>query len=304
MRICSLLPSATEIVFELGLGDRLVGISHACDYPPEAGSLPVLTESLRSRSPAPGTVAVHAASPEGATHGPSYAIREDLLRRLRPELVLTQDICDVCAIGSGTVFEVCSRVLDYTPEFVTIRSAGLEDILQNILEIGMAAQVEREAAQLVGGLRARIDAVRAQVGETVSPPRVLCLEWARPPIAAGLWIPEMVAAAGGIHGMSKAGERARRITFDQIVEYGPEVLLFMPCGWDIDRARAEFSRLRMEPGWADLPALRRGTAYLFDGRVPSRHGPRTVDVLEAFAEILHPRAFPARWGGILYEVAQ
>ncbi|MBI2964922.1 MAG: ABC transporter substrate-binding protein [Chloroflexi bacterium] len=304
VRICSLFPSATEIAFALGLGDVLVGVSHACDYPPEARRLPVLTESLRGRLPRTGEVAVHETSSPASGHAASYAIREDLLRSLRPDLVLTQDICDVCAIGSSSVFEACSRVLGYTPQFVTIRSRGLEDILQSVLEIGAVAGVGQRAESLVVELRGRIEAVRSKAVSSAARPRVLCLEWARPAIAAGLWIPEMVNVAGGAHGMSAAGERARRVSVDEISDYRPEALLFMPCGWDLDQARQEFAWLRGRPEWERLlPVLSAGGAYIFDGRVPSRHGPRTADVLEAFAEILHAGIFPARWRGILYEAA-
>jgi iron complex transport system substrate-binding protein len=301
MRICSLLPSATEIVFALGLGDHLIGVSHACDFPREARKRPVLTRSLRGRERATHDIPVHGVSMAGVASTPSYALDGDLLRALEPDLILTQDICDVCAIGSNTVFEVTARVLGYAPEFLTIRAAGLEDILQNILATGSAAGAEEPADRYVEGLRARIETARAAAAGAGQPKRVLGLEWARPLMVAGLWIPELVEIADGAHGLTGPGECSRRVGWDEIVDFAPQAVLFMPCGYDMARARAELTSVEAAPEWATMPASRAGEVYMFDGRVPSRYGPRIVDVLEAFAEILHPRRFAPRWRGTLYE---
>lgn len=303
MRICSLLPSATEIAFALGLGDRLVGVSHTCDFPPAARRLPVLTRSLRGPAPGPGEVVVQGTPAAGAGPAPRYALDGELLRALAPDVILTQDICDVCAIGADTVFEVAARVLGYAPAFVTVRAAGLEDILQSILTIGRACDAVAAAQRCVAGLRARIAAVRDGVAGAGPPRRVLALEWTGPPIAAGLWTAELVGLAGGTQDLTRPGDRSRRLTWDEVAAFRPEVVLLLPCGCALDRAHAEAAALAAEARWRALPAARDGQVYVFDGRVPSRHGPRTVDVLEAFAEILHPRRFEPRWRGRLYDPA-
>jgi iron complex transport system substrate-binding protein len=301
MRICSLLPSATEIVFDLGLGEALVGVSHTCDYPPVARERPVLTRSLRNRRLVAGETPIHAASADGVATTPSYALDGDLLRALRPDVILTQDICEVCAIGSQTVFEVVAQVLGYTPEFVTIQVSRLEDILESIVIVGEVAGVAAVAERRVEALRTRVAAVRQLVAATPLVPRVLCLEWARPLIAAGLWTAELVGFAGGFQDLTTPGAKSRRLVWDELADFAPDQLLFMPCGYDLDQARAEWALVAAEAHWSALPAVQAGQVYCFDGRVPSRHGPRTVDVLEAFAEILHPERCPPRWRGSLYE---
>ena len=303
MRICSLLPSATEIVFALGLGDHVVGVSHTCDFPPEAQKLPVLTQSLQDRSVASTAIPVHGVSESGVSPAPSFALDDDLLRRLRPDLILTQDICDVCAIGSDTVFEVAARVLSYSPEFLTIQATGLEDIFHSFGAVGRAAGVEERAEECVAGLRSRIAAVRAGAADTDPSRRVLCLEWAQPLRAAGLWTSESVQVAGGVHGLTVPGERSRKVEWAEVVDFAPDVVLFMPCGYDMSRSFEELAVIATGPEWATLPAVLAEEVYVFDGRVPSRHGPRAVDVLEAFAEILHPQRFAPRWRSILYQRA-
>ncbi len=300
MRICSLLPSATEIVFALGLGQDLVGVSHTCDFPAQAQGLPVLTQSLRNPANGSSATPVHGVSEEGATSGPVFALDGDLLRKLRPDLVLTQDICDVCAIGSNTVFEVAAKTLGYTPRFLTIRAAKLRDILCNIMDIGQAAGAEEEARGLVDSLQKRIEEVRACAGANR---RVLCVEWAKPLRAAGLWTAECIELAGGVHGLVEPGERSRRVLWEEVATFAPQVILIMPCGYDLARSGMELASLSAEPAWSSLPAVQSGEVYVFDGRAPSRHGPRVVDVLEAFAEIVNPERFAPRWRGSLYQQA-
>jgi iron complex transport system substrate-binding protein len=303
MRICSLLPSATEIVFALGLGDDVVGVSHTCDFPHEATKLPVLTRSLRKPGGVSNAVPVHGVSQNGVAPLPSFALDSDLLGQVKPDLILTQDICEVCAIGSDTVFEVATRALSYSPEFVTVQAARLGDVLGSIRAVGTAADIEGRAEQFAADLTSRIDAVLARVAETQAPKRVLCIEWAKPLRAAGLWTSDSVELAGGVPGLTPPGERSRKIGWDEVADFSPDIVLFTPCGYDIPRSFQELATVAAEPQWASLPAVRAGEVYVFDGRVPSRHGPRAVDVLEAFAEIFHPSHFTPRWHGALYQRA-
>jgi iron complex transport system substrate-binding protein len=301
MRICSLLPSATEIVYALGLGDQLVGVTHICDYPEAASSLPVLTTSLRVEE-RPGLAPVHKVSVEGIADNAIFSLDSALLRELAPQLILTQDICEVCVIGSATVQAVATAALEHTPEFLTIHAMDVEGTLQSILDVGVAAGVAERAETYVASLRERVDAVKATVAEHAPrAPRVLCLEWGRPLWAGGLWMSDMVGIAGGVHGLVRAGEHSYPTSWEEVVAFQPEMVLFMPCGYDMESTRQELALLVDSPEWGKLPAVQSGQIYVFDGRVPSRHGPRLVDVLEAFAEIIHPSLFPAKWQGALYE---
>ena len=303
MRICSLLPSATEIVFSVGLGQDLVGVSHTCDFPAQVLGIPVLTKSLRKPDNGSGATPVYGISEGGVSPSPSFALDDNLLRQLKPDLILTQDICEVCAIGSDTVFEVAGKALGYEPEYVTVRATGLDDILRNVEAIGLAGGSDNIARDAVAGLASRIDVVRAAVAGSDTEKRVLCVEWVEPLRACGLWTSESVAVAGGIPGLSEPGVRSRKVGWDEIEGFAPETILFMPCAYDMPRCFGELARISTRSEWASLPAVKAGEVYVFDGRVPSRHGPRAVDVLEAFAEILHLDRFTPQWRGPLYQRA-
>lgn len=292
MRICSLLPSATEIVYALGLGGQLVGVSHACDYPGEAAAKPVVSQSVRQIT--------HLASEEidgivqqaRANGNPLYWIDGDLLRELRPDLIITQELCEVCAISSGSVFETAAKVLDYQPEILTIRPNLVADILQNVRNIAFAAGVAQRGLEAAESLESRINVVVDGVARADSRPRVLCLDWLDPLRNTGQWVPELVELAGGQDSLAVKGGPSRELTWEEIVAYAPEYLMVMPCAFDPDRVRLEASeKLTKLQGWTDLPAVQRDQVFLFDGRIPTRHGPRVVDVLEGLAEAMHPQRF-------------
>ena len=316
MRICSLLPSATEMVYALGLGDDLVGVSYACDYPDEAASLPVVSHSLRNVKHLDSGQIDALVQQARANNNPMYWIDEELLADLRPDLIITQELCEVCAIASGSVFETAAKVLDYQPEILTIRPSGVDDILQNVTNLANAAGVPERGTALRGSLEARIrhvtDVVRqahhdlgmdvrqAQDdgtdahGELVEPrrPRVVCLDWLDPLRNTGQWLPEISEMAGGEEGLAIPRGQSRVLSWDEVREYAPEYLMIMPCAFGPERSRQEArDKLTILPGWEDLPAVRDERAFVFDGRVPSRHGPRVVDVLEGLAEALHPDKF-------------
>ena len=321
MRICSLLPSATEIVYALGLGAALVGRSHACDYPEEATQLPVVSRSIRSVSHL-GSGEIDAAIQQARANGnPLYWIDADLLRELRPDLILTQELCEVCAIAGGSVFETAAQCLDYQPHILTIRPNTLGDILDNIENIANAAGTPERGAELRQSLTARVGRVSGGLAELgaavpsnaagyaraapsnaagyanaagpgVPRRRVLCLDWLEPLRNTGQWIPELVELAGGAEGLAAAGGRSRELAWPEVTAYAPEFLMIMACAFDPERSRAEtLSRLPALPGWEELPAVQQGQVFIFDGRVPSRHGPRVVDVLEGLAEAMYPQRF-------------
>ena len=315
MRICSLLPSATEIVFALGLEDHLVGVSYACDYPEEAASRPVVSHSLRNVKHLDSGEIDALVQQARANNNPMYWIDEELLARLRPDLIITQELCEVCAIASGSVFETAAKALDYEPHILTIRPSGLDDILQNVCNIADAAGVPERGRGLRRSLESRVKRVtdgirrphpRIKYGAGSNPPpegegnsheggrrpRVVCLDWLDPLRNTGQWLPEISEMAGGEEGLAIPRGHSRELSWDEVREYAPEYLMIMPCAFGPERSRQEAQdKLTVLPGWEELPAVRDGRAFVFDGRIPSRHGPRVVDVLEGLAEVLHPEQF-------------
>lgn len=293
MRICSLLPSATEILYALGLGDQVVGVSHTCDYPAEARSKPVVTHSLREVSHL-GSREIDALIQQArANSNPVHWIDGELLRELQPDLIVTQEICQVCAIGSGSVYETAARVLDYQPQIITSRPAGLEDIYQNIRTIGRATDVSKRADELVRSLRSRVEWVKAGLKDIEQPQKVFCIDWLSPLRNTGQWTPELVELAGGVEGLAEKGGQTREVGWQEVLDYQPDYVMVMPCAFDLERGGQEArDHLSSTPEWPALEAVRRSQVYLFDGLIPSRHGPRVVDVLEGLAEAMYPERFP------------
>ena len=290
MRIVSLLPSATEIVFALGLGDSLVGVSHMCDYPAEARGLPVVSRSIRSKSHLSSAEIDAIIQQARATGNPLYIIDGDLLRRLRPDIILTQELCEVCAVGAGSVFETAAKVLDYSPEILSIRPAGLDDIFNNIQRIGAAAGASDRADALLRQLRSRTEYV-AERSADGNRPKVFCIDWLEPLRNTGQWTPELVELAGGEEGLAEKWGKSREVGWDEVLEYQPDYVMVMPCAFNMDRTIAEATKLTERGDWNSLEAVREGRVFLFDGQIPSRHGPRVIDVLEGLAEAMRPQVF-------------
>lgn len=292
MRIVSLLPSATEIVFALGLGDSLVGVSHMCDYPAQARGLPIVSRSVRSKSHLSSSEIDVIIQQARALGNPVYIIDGDLLRRLQPDLILTQELCEVCAVGAGSVFETAAKALDYQPEILSIRPASLDDIYENIQRIGDAAEVAEKAQSLVGELQRRASYVAERAVDGIRP-RVFCIDWLEPLRNTGQWTPELVELAGGVEGLAEKWGKSREVGWDEVVEYQPDYVMVMPCAFNMDRTILETARLAERDEWNSLSAVREGRVYLFDGQIPSRHGPRVIDVLEGLAEAMRPDRFEA-----------
>ena len=207
MRIISLLPSATEMVYALGLGDQLVGVSHTCDYPDDANGKPVVSRSIRQIRHLSSVEIDSIIQQARASNNPLYWIDEELLRQLRPDVILTQEICEVCAISSGSVYETAAKALDYEPEFVTVRPAGLEDIFNNIKNIGKAANVPDRSSALVQDLKHRVKRVTEALPGAGPRPKVFCIDWLDPLRNTGQWVPELVELAGGEEGLgAKVGQ--------------------------------------------------------------------------------------------------
>lgn len=292
MRICSFLPSATETICALGLGDELCGVTSECDYPTEARSKPIVVESAIEPSELTQGE-IDAKVVEGMSHGHQlYAIDTELLSQLRPDLIVTQELCDVCSVSLRDVLKTVSE-LSRTCKVVSLKPRGLAGVLDDILTIGRACGAEEQAGRMVAGLHRRIEFVRTH-SRDLPRPRVFCVEWYDPIFASGHWVPEMVEAAGGTDGLGRKGENSRRIEWSQLRDYDPEVLILSPCGFGIQRAVEDVSLLTRLEGWTELDAVRNGRVYATDSSSYfSRPGPRLVDGLELLARVIHPTIFGA-----------
>lgn len=285
MRICSLLPGATEIAYLLGLGDQIVGVTHECDFPPEAQYKPVLVRSAIDSKRMSGAE-IDAKVRELLEAGKGlYSIDEQKLLDAAPDVILTQGLCDVCALDYNDVVKAAQR-LPTTPAIVSLNPHSLADILKDVVRIGSATQRAAAAAALAHALRERID--RVALTEPDYRPRVVCLEWFEPLYIAGHWVPEMIALAGGFDVLGRKGEPSHRVEWQNIIAANPDVILLMPCGFDVRRTVKESTPLRALEGWAELPAVRSGNVYALNGNAYfSRPGPRLVNGLEILARILH-----------------
>jgi iron complex transport system substrate-binding protein len=292
MRICSLLPSATEIVCALGLGDQLVAVTHECDEPPDIRTMPRITSSAIDPATLSSAQIDALVSQHLHEHRGIYHIDRDMLERLNPDLIITQELCDVCAVSYDDV-QRAARTLYGERRILSLEPVSLNTMLDTIAVVGNATATERRAAAIVSELTARIEQVRRRT-EPVSPrPRVACVEWLDPPFAGGHWVPEMVAIAGGEDVLARAGERSFRLTWDDVIAAAPDVVILMPCGFGIERAINEFRQVALPPDWADTPAVRAGQVWAVDANGHfSRPGPRLVDGIETLAAVLHPHLFP------------
>ena len=291
LRIASLLASATEIVCALGLGDRLVGISHECDYPADVLDKPRLSQPRfepKGLSSAEIDAAVHRAMEQ---HGSVYVVDADRLMAARPDLILTQAVCEVCAVPTPAAQEAVAS-LAHAPRILSLDAHNLAGVFRSVLEIGTATGARERARQYVEVLQQRISAVRARVAARPRP-RVLALEWLDPPYSPGHWVPEMVELAGGAMVVGNAGQVSRAVSWTDLERTNPDVLVVMPCGFGLDAARADASRHRERLCAVAARAIAFGRAYVVDGSSYfNRSGPRVVDGIEILAALLHPDVFP------------
>lgn len=289
MRIASLLPSATEIVCALGLADQLVGVSHECDYPPDVvAELPKLTYS--TLPPGLSSAEIDAEVSARLRRGESlYRVDEALLAALQPDVIITQELCDVCAVAFGDVCHVAAH-LPGNPRVISLTPPGLAAIFDDVRVVAAALGVPERGERLAARLQARVQ----QVAETVQRhgvrrPRVFAMEWLDPPFAAGHWVPEMIALAGGEEVLGVAGQPSFRVRWEQVIAARPEVVLLIPCGYDAETARREWEALPKPPGWETIPAAQNGRVYPFDANsYCSRPAPRVVDGIEQLMRLFHP----------------
>jgi iron complex transport system substrate-binding protein len=307
MRIVSLLPSATEIVCAIGLGDDLVGITHECDYPPEIVDRPVMTHSVHDLADA-SSREIHQRV-AASVHGGSslYALDEAALEAAEPDLILTQELCRVCAVSYREVNEV-ARAIDADITVVSLEPTSIEGIFNTIATVGAMAEAEDAAVALIESLRTRLSSIESKVQARRDAgghsPRVVGLEWLDPPFASGHWVPEQIRRAGGWELLGADGDTSRQTTWDAVAEVDPEMLLLLPCGFHLAETQAEWTRTRRPAGYEGLTAVRRGKVFALDGSAYfSRPGPRVVDGIEMLAEIFDPETFidvapPGSWAPV------
>ncbi len=293
-RIVSLLPSATEIVCLLGFEDSLVGVSHECDFPPRVRRLPKVVRSSFD----PATLSqneidekVRAAIETGES---AYEIDEKLLASLAPDLVIAQELCDVCAVPHASVVEALKNMKP-APQLLSLHPHSLGDVLTDIERVGDATGTSDRARRQVAELSERLRHITDRLGSASRRPRVAALEWLDPIMASGHWIVEMIERAGGKDFLGRDREPSVYVAWDDVLGYAPEVIVLMPCGFDVERSAKDVSLLTSRLGWESLPAVQAGEVYaVHGGAYFNRSGPRLVDGVEILAEILHPEIFPRR----------
>ena len=291
MRIISLLPSATEIICALGLEKQLVGVTHECDFPEFVRALPKVT-----RTPIPS----HASSADIdelvrgqlKTSQSLYTLDLPTLESLRPDLIVTQALCEVCAVAEDDV-QVAVRSLPGSPQVINLEPQTLSQVFDSMRQVAEAADVRPAGNDLVERLTARVDDVVARSAGLTQRPRVVLMEWLDPPFSCGHWSPELVRLAGGIEGFGREGLPSRTVRWDEITAWRPEVIMIACCGFDTERTMRDVRLLPAVPGWQDLPAVGSGRVYVANGsHYFSRPGPRLVDSLELMAHALHPAVHP------------
>jgi iron complex transport system substrate-binding protein len=291
VRICSLVPAATEILFALGLGDRLVGVTHECDWPPEAEELPKVTASLLDTAELTSAEidgAVATAAQEGR---PLYAVDEEIWAEIDADVVVAQELCEVCAVSTDALDEiVAARAVDV--EIIAFSPSTLDEVLASIVGLGVRLGAESPADEVTGGMRRRFDRVRAALADVETSPRVFVAEWLDPPFAAGHWVPDMVTLAGGTEVAATAGEPSYRMRWTDVATLEPDVVVLAPCGFDLDRTLSELVTLDLSANLLGTPARHEARVFAVDANAHfSRPAPRLADGVELLAYLLHPEAY-------------
>jgi iron complex transport system substrate-binding protein len=290
MRIVSLLPSSTEIVCALGLREQLVGRSHECDFPPGVEALPIISDSK---------FVPHGSSREIHNNVEAilrdalsvYLVHEEALKEAAPTHIITQTQCEVCAVSLKDVEAAVCKVLPGSPKIVALEPNSLQDVLRDFQRVADALDVPERGRELVAKTTARMWAI-AERAKDLARPRVATVEWIDPLMAAGNWVPTQIEMAGGRNLFGEAGKHSPWMDFETLYKANPDVILVMPCGFGINKARSELAGLIARPGWNELKAVRRGKVYIADGhQFFNRPGPRLAESLEILAEILHPQVF-------------
>ena len=291
MRICSFLPSTTEIVCALGLEDNLTGITHECDHPETVKIKSRVVMSSIDHKTLSSREIDELVSKNSEAGKSTYLVELEKLKEADPDIIFTQGLCEVCAVSGNQVLEAV-EVLDKKPEIVSLEPGTVTEILDSILTIGEATGEIEVAKELVGNLRERVENIKSVSDRERDRPRVFCLEWLDPPFVAGHWVPEMVEIAGGINGLRNTGETSVKVEWEDIIEFAPHYIFIMPCGFNIDKTLNEIDAVTSNPIWHQTPASQKGNVYLVDANSYfSRPGPRVVEGIEIIAKTIHPDLF-------------
>jgi iron complex transport system substrate-binding protein len=291
MRICSLLPSATEILYAIGAGDCVAGVTHECDFPADAKSKPALIRPRVDPHAAPAEIDRQVM--ELVARGESiYAVDAELLESLGPDLIVTQDLCHVCAASPDDLATALTKVAKQ-PQVLTLTPHSLAEVWSDIRRAGKATGRSEKAEEVASALECKVAEIAWRAKKAATRPRVLCLEWLDPYYVGGHWVPEMVAVAGGEDVLGRTGEPSFRVSSDDIARSHADVIVVMPCGYNTERALAEASATKWPEEWSDLPAIRNGRIFAADANSYfSRPGPRLADGVAILAYLLHPELFP------------
>jgi iron complex transport system substrate-binding protein len=286
------VPAATEIAAALGLMDDVVGVSHECGFPSEANTRPRVTKCPVHNAGLASKEIDEWVRRALRENGTIYTIDEPLLRELRPDVILTQKLCDVCAVGYGTVARL-AETLPGPPRVVKLEPASLSDIFDDIRQIARACNISERAEELVAKLSGRVEVVRKRAADVAHRPRCFLMEWVDPPFCSGHWGPELVEIAGGHDPLGRSHQRSAQIDWQEVLDARPEVIVLALCGYDVALAQRDYQLLREFPGFDLLPAARAGEIYLVNASAYfARPGPRIIDSIEILAGILHPKEFP------------
>ena len=290
LRIVSLLPSATEIIDCLGLTSALVGRSHECDYPASVKDLPVCTEARLDSNKKSGEIDADVQSLMQKALS-IYKIKTEVLEQLKPTHIITQDQCDVCAVNLPDVEKAIAQLTDSHPKIISLQPKILKDVWHDISRVAKALEVE--AQPVLDDLQRRIKSINDKVEILATEkPTVVALEWTEPLMVGANWIPELIEIAGGKPLLSKRGEHSPYLFWESLIDIDPEIIVIMPCGFDLERTAQESKILTKHPAWKFLKAVKQGKVFVTDGNAYfNRPGPRLVDSAEILAEIFHPELF-------------
>lgn len=285
-RVLSLLSSTTEIIYALGCGDRLVGRSHECDYPEEVSELPICTIPKFNVDGTSREVDDEVKSLVQSALS-IYYINEKLLKELKPDIIFTQSQCEVCAVSVSDVENALKNITGLSSRVISVEPNSVEDIFNDILTIAEILNVRKKGKELVESIKAKIDNTEKIVYQKSSP-SIAAIEWIDPLMAAGNWVPQLIKVAGGKNLFGEAGKHSPWMKYNDLVEQDPEIIIVMPCGYDIKKSLIEIKTLESKKGWGSLKAVRNRNVYITDGnQFFNRPGPRIIESLEILLEIIH-----------------
>jgi len=289
MRLVSFLPSATEILYELGVGDDVLAVTHECNYPAEAKTKPRVIHSSFDPQKMSSQEIDNKVTELVNSGKDIYILDEQVLKKANPDLIISQGICEVCSPYTREIDKAVT-LLGGKPQVLVLDPKNLDEILQNVIQVGDRVAKQEKAKDFVIKLRKRIDHIKDI--PKISRPKVLCIEWLDPLFSAGHWVPQMVEIAGGINGISSTGEKSRRMQIDEIAKFDPDIIILMPCGFDVSRTILEYEKLLENKSWRKIKAVNRGEVYAVNANEYfSKPGPRTISGLEILAKIIHPDTF-------------